>query len=198
MEREHYNQLPQAPLITGATYYMPESTVRRRVSMDSAAVEVMTDLLQIGAVTISAGTLISEAETSMKLHGVRALMVIDGQRRMLGIITASDILGERPLKLTHDRGLRHADISVGDIMTPTERIDAIEMNDVVHAKVGHILANLKHSGRQHALVIDQTADGRKVIRGIFSTTQIARQLGITLSTSEVGRSFADIEAAIGP
>ena len=37
-----------------------------------------------------------------------------------------------------------------------------------------------------------------MIRGIFSATQIGRQLGITLHTDAARRSFAEIEQAIGP
>ena len=38
---------------------------------------------------------------------------------------------------------------------------------------------------------------RSMVRGIFSISQIARQLGISLqSTGEVARTFAEIEAAL--
>jgi len=35
-----------------------------------------------------------------------------------------------------------------------------------------------------------------VIRGIFSATQIARQLGIALQTLELSQTFAEIDRAI--
>lgn len=198
MERKHFSPLPQSSLKTGATYYMPDPTMATRVTLNSPAIEVMTDLRRVGAVTVGADTLIDIAEQSMKIHGVRALIVVDERRRVLGIITATDIVGEKPLKLTHERGFRHDEITVQHIMTLAERLDVIEMSDVLLADVGHVLETLKQSARQHALVVDQDADGRQTIRGIFSATQIARQLGITLHTTEVGRSFAEIEAAIGP
>jgi len=34
------------------------------------------------------------------------------------------------------------------------------------------------------------------VRGIFSATQIARQLGVQLQTAEVAKTFAEIEAAL--
>jgi hypothetical protein len=44
----------------------------------------------------------------------------------------------------------------------------------------------------------EAASATRVVRGIFSLTQIARQLGLPEPTShDVARTFADIEAAIG-
>jgi acetyl-CoA carboxylase beta subunit len=59
------------------------------------------------------------------------------------------------------------------------------------------VATLKRAGRQHALVVDQASGGRQMVRGIFSLTQIARQLGIAVQTPAIGNTFAEIEAAIG-
>jgi len=46
-------------------------------------------------------------------------------------------------------------------------------------------------------VVDRATDGRPLVRGIFSATQIARQLDITPTPPEVGHTFAEIETAIG-
>jgi len=35
------------------------------------------------------------------------------------------------------------------------------------------------------------------VRGIFSLSQIARQLGVTIASTEVASTFAEIEAALG-
>jgi hypothetical protein len=45
-------------------------------------------------------------------------------------------------------------------------------------------------------VADLDAHGRQRVRGLFSLTQIARQLGLTLETSEVARTFSEIEASL--
>jgi hypothetical protein len=34
------------------------------------------------------------------------------------------------------------------------------------------------------------------VRGLFSATQIARQLGVVIATSEVARTFSEIEAQL--
>ena len=40
-------------------------------------------------------------------------------------------------------------------------------------------------------------DGKQTIRGILSTTQIAKQTGIHVDTSEYAGSFAELQASIG-
>jgi len=45
-------------------------------------------------------------------------------------------------------------------------------------------------------VVERDASGRQTVRGVFSATQIARQLGVAIPTSEVARTFSEIEAAL--
>ena len=58
-----------------------------------------------------------------------------------------------------------------------------------------VVETLRQSGRQHALVTDP--DG--CIRGIFSATQIARQLGVdpqSVNPAEIAQTFAEIETLL--
>ena len=114
----------------------------------------------------------------------------------IGIITASDLLGERPVQVAQRRGIRREELQVADVMTPAGLLDAIELSAVTRAEVGHVVATLRRNGRQHAVVVDHDADGRQRVCGVFSASQIARQLGIVLHGHEVARTFAEIEAAI--
>jgi CBS domain containing-hemolysin-like protein len=112
---------------------------------------------------------------------------------VLGVITAQDLLGERPMLAATGRGLRRDELSVADIMTPAEVVEVVSLDDVEHARVGHIVETLRRTGRQHALVVD----GERMVRGIFSVSQVARQLGVAIQPgAEVARTFAEIEAAI--
>lgn len=187
--------LPQSRLEATAGYRMPDPAMATRVAPDSPAIEVMTDLRRIAPVTIGSFAALDEANLAMIGHGVRSLLVVDGER-LLGIVTATDILGEKPVQLTNQRGLRHEEIAVRDIMTAVDQLEAIDLAAVLAARVGDVLETLKRAGRQHALVVDRDADGRQRIRGLFSLTQVARQLGVTPSTPDIGRTFAEIEAAV--
>ena len=195
-----YAPLRQSRAGPGETYRLQPPTKTVRVQAHSPATDVMTDLRQIAAVTTRSDATIGDARQAMIVHGVRALFVVDDERTLLGILTATDLLGERPLQIGQQRGLRHDEILVRLIMTPAERLEAMELEDVVRARVGDVVASLKLSGRQHALVTESAGGqgGTRIVRGIFSLTQIARQLGLPpQGEHDVARTFAELEAAIG-
>jgi CBS-domain-containing membrane protein len=157
----------------------------------------MTDLCRTTAVTIAYDALIDDANQRMIAHGVRTLIVVDDHRHMIGVVTSTDILGERPTQVMLDHNIRHAEIKVQHVMTPSNRLEVIDLPAVLKAHVGDVLETLKRSRRQHVMVVDQTSDGRHIVRGIFSATQIARQLNIAPLPQEVGHTFAELETAIG-
>lgn len=192
-----YQPLLHRPLASGAHFQSP-SYPSGRVRLDTSALEVMTDFRQVAAATIDPDAPLDAANRFMIRRGVRLLLVTDDRREILGLITATDILGERPVKFAIDRGVKRQDILVRDIMTPRERLEVLSYADTATAEVGHIVATLKAAGRQHALVAE-SADGgtREMVRGVFSLSQIARQLGIQLAWTEVARTLGEIEAALG-
>jgi hypothetical protein len=96
----------------------------------------------------------------------------------------------------HDRAIRRDELIVADVMTPCARLEVIELHDVERACVGQVVASLKSMGRQHALVVERDADGRQRLRGLFSATQIGRQLGEPFPVADVARSFAEVEQAL--
>lgn len=197
MEGEHYQALPQSKLTPDAAYHLPDPSVAPHVTPESPAVEVMTDLRRVAAVTVAFDALIDVANQKMIDHGVRTLIVVDDHRHVIGVVTSTDILGEKPMQIMRERGIRHAEILVHSVMTPADRLEVIDLQAVLKARVGNVQETLKRSRRQHALVVDRATDGRPLVRGIFSATQIARQLDIAPSPPEVGHTFAEIETAIG-
>ena len=68
---------------------------------------------------------------------------------------------------------------------------------MLRVEVGHIIATLSEANRQHALVVDRDRLTREdYVRGIFSATQIGRQLGRSIATFDVAHTFAEIEAEL--
>lgn len=192
-----YSPLRFDKLQPGVGYAQPTQAVPDKVTLDDAAASVMTDLTRVTAIIILPGDTVDEAHRRMIQRGVRMLLVVDQDRKVVGLITATDILGEKPVLAASERGLRRQEVMVRDVMTPQESLEVLNMADVHAAKVGHIVATLKQAGRQHAVVVDCDARGRQVVRGLFSATQVARQLGVTIQTSEVARTFAEIESTLG-
>lgn len=192
-----YAAIKPVALEAGIGYAQPTQAVLERVNIDSPAVDVMTDLTRVTAVIILPGDSVDEAHRRMIQRGVRLLLVVDADRRVHGIVTANDVLGEKPVRTAVQRGVPRSDVQVRDIMTPRAALEVLDMREVAAATVGHIVATLKAAGRQHTLVVDQDDKGNQRVRGVFSATQIARQLGIAITTEAVARTFADIEASLG-
>jgi CBS domain-containing protein len=167
------------------------------IGPDSPAVEAMTDFTRISVVTIAADATLANANTNMISRGVRLLLVKADDDRLLGLITARDIQGERPLQIAQTRGVRPAELLVSDLMVPANQIDIAYFREVVYARVVDILDAMKMQGRQHILVEDSDpVTGEARVRGIFSATQIGRLMGVPVQGFEVASTFAEIEAAL--
>ncbi len=206
MERD-YGALPIDELGAGAGFRRPTQPPSGRVTAASPALEVMTDLARVAPATIRPQAPLSGANQFMITRGVRLLLVVDDLENVLGVITATDILGERAMLAATQRGLRRDELTVADIMTGAGLVEVIALADVEGARVGHVVATLRRAGRQHALVVDydtlpparplEAPLRRTMVRGIFSISQIARQLGVALpAAGEVARTFAEIGSAI--
>ena len=186
-----YSPLPLSRLAPAAR--LPETELLERVTLDDPAFSVLTDLTQVIPATIGPDRSIDHANAMMLERRVRLLFVVGGDRFVTGVVTATDLLGEKPMRFVQERGGTRSDVLVSDIMTPFERMDAIDMQDVAQMRVGHIVATLKSVRRQHLLAADE---GGRRLRGLFSTSRIAKQLGVELTTSDIARTFAEIEAAL--
>ena len=197
MERTIYKPLPMTKMPPGVTCQAPGAHAPKPIKADAPAIEVMTDLRQVAAATVSAGTTLAHATQLMIARGVRLLIVVGAHRTVEGLLSASDTMSERPITLLRERGGRHGELTVADLMTPRSAIDVLDIAVVLRAEVGHIIATLKEAGHQHALVLERDhLTGEQVVRGIFSATQIGRQLGVPIFTFEVARTFAEIEAGL--
>jgi CBS domain-containing protein len=177
-------------------YTQPTQPLPDRVTLDDPAASVMTDLARVSAVVILPGDTVNEAHRRMIERGVRLLLVVDTNRKVVGVVTATDILGEKPVQAATARGMPREHVLVSDILLPQQDLEVLDMADVRVARVGHVVATLKKAGRQHAVVVEHDGQGRQTVRGLFSATQIARQLGVTIHTSEIARTFSEIEATL--
>ena len=168
-----------------------------QVGADSPAIEAMTDFARINVVAISGDALVDDANARMISRGVRLLMVVGKDDAVLGLITARDILGEKPMQVVQARGIKRDELTVSDLMTPVESIDTLYLSEVLNARVADILAALKKVGRQHILVEDNDpATGLPRVRGLFSATHIGRLLGVPVLGFDLPRTFAEIETAL--
>ncbi|MFM2407436.1 MAG: hypothetical protein RL358_178 [Pseudomonadota bacterium] len=193
---KEYVGISACSLQTGAGFVRPMQSLPERVKLSTSALDVMTDLTKVSVISVRAKTSMDKANAKMIRYGVRLLLVLDDNDLVVGLLTAADVLGEKPMSFLQTMGGTHADIMVRDIMTTQRELEALNLNDVKTAAVGDIVATLKQTHRQHALVVTVGADSKQVVCGLFSITQIARQLGAQTQTFELAHTFSEIEAVI--
>ncbi len=193
---KEYSVLPSSLLKSGSTFVHPVQKLPERVKLSDPATSVMTDLSKVSVVSVRTKTSMDKANAKMIRYGIRTLLVLDDNDQVAGMLTASDVLGEKPMRFLQNMGGTHADIMVRDIMTTQRELEVLKIEDVQNAHVGEIVASLKKSHRQHALVVSEAGDGKQAVCGLFSITQIARQLGAQVQSFELAHTFAEIEAVI--
>ena len=164
---------------------------------ESAAIEAMTDFARISAATIGTDASLEQTNATMIARGVRLLLVTTANGEVAGLVSARDLMGEKPIQVAQAKGLRVPELRVADLMCPVADIDKVDLEAVLRAKVNDIVETLRSLGRQHLLVQDaDPATGGPRVRGIFSATQIGRQLGAPVQGFDLARTFAEIEAAL--
>lgn len=192
----HYSALPLRKLANHIGYHRPHQMLPDHLTLDMPAIYAMTDLQRVAAVTVEPATRLDAANQKMIANQVRLLLVCRADNSVAGILTASDILGEKPVKYMHEVDCTYADIMVRDIMTAYDELDVLALGDIQMACVGDVVATLQQVARQHALVIDNDRYGLQRVRGIFSASHISRQLGMPIPESGRAHSFAELEQAL--
>ena len=191
-----YAPIPSRLMRAGTMVRQPTIETGARAQPADPATSVMTDLRQVPAVLVDPDVDIEAAMRIMIRRNVRSLFVVNVDNEILGLITATDLLGEKPMQHLARYGGRRNEIRVRDLMTPHARLEVLPMAEIEHARVGHVLATLDSAGRQHAIVVEHDRQGHEVVRGVFSASQLEKQLGQPVSAGAPARTFAEIEAAL--
>lgn len=190
---------------TLSTFRFPEGTCIAQaqphmgvpVTLASPGRAVMTDLTHVRAATIRPDMPLAEARQTMIHQGVRLLFVVSEMPCVDGLITSTDLEGERPMQQIARRGVKYEELVVSDVMSPLASLDAIDLEDLAHADVGKVVATLKQLGRRHMLVVQKAGTGHGPrVRGVISQTQIERQLGQRIDMVETAGSFAEISRSL--
>ena len=74
---DHYHILPSGHLESSATFHKPVQNLPERVTLNSPALDVMTDFKIVTAYTIFPLESIEEAQHKMIHRGVRLLLVVE-------------------------------------------------------------------------------------------------------------------------
>ena len=184
--------LPTRHLKAGTSIAQAHPWQYEPVTLASPALEVMTDLTQFKAASAMPSISLEQAEQKMIYLGVRTLFVVEDMPKILGLVTSTDLQGDKPLRLIEERRLARDRIMIADVMTPLADLDAIDFDSLRFASVSNLVATLKSFGRSHLLVVESPAEGPERVRGVISRAQIERQLGQRLEMTEVATNFAEL------
>jgi predicted transcriptional regulator len=189
--------LPTFRLEPGLSIAQAQPQPSTAVGLDSPALQVMTDLTLVKAATSRPSTSLPQAEQMMIYQGVRMLFVVSDMQSLEGLITSTDLTGDRAMRIVSERNVRHDELIVADVMTPLSMLDAIAFERMGSATVGNVIATLKRFGRNHLLVVQgATAQTPARVRGVISRAQIERQLGSPIDLTQIASSFSEIERAL--
>lgn len=162
-------------LVSLAGPLAPPQTGTWQVSLGDPARSVMTDFNEHSIVSVRADQPIDAALEHMRHAGVRSAFVLDEPRaRVLGLITAYDIMGEKPLRYAQEMVVGRDGVLVRHLMESTLDWSVLRLADVERATVAAVLDAFKRYGRTHLPVVADEPGGRTRLLGVFSSAKLLR------------------------
>jgi len=142
-----------------------------------AAMTVMTDFRERSSITVPDYHPIDTALEHMKHTGVRCAFAVDADNQVvIGMVTAYDIGGEKPLRLMRSMDVKRSEILVRDLMQPIKEWRVLHIQDLERATVAAVDHLFSESGLTHIPVVEQSQRGETRLRGLFSSAKIKRLL----------------------
>lgn len=191
-----YQILPHLLLSPGTTIRQAHSSKAKAITREDKADTVLTNFKNTQPFSITSTATMDEANNRMIACGVRLLFAAEADGVLHGIITYTDLFGEKSIQYIKEHGGSREDILVQDIMTPLSQLEALREEDVIKSSVGDIIETIKTVGRQHMVVIATGDENTQVITGLFSSTNIERLIGARIELSGRANTFADLERAL--
>lgn len=147
------------------------------VRASDPASSVMIDFRSRSSVTIAETASLDEALEHMKHVGVRCAFIVDDKRSaVVGMLTAYDILGEKPQQQMHFSGMTRDDLRVKDIMQILKDWQVTTIEDIESSSVGDVLQVFVKTDVTHLPVVEGTEHNEQRLRGLLSFAKVKRLL----------------------
>jgi len=157
------------------------------ISQDSPALSVFTDFTVNPPLIIESTTPAYEAEDFMLKAHVKLKLVVDEKNRFLGVVALEDL--KHPDLLVRMAAVSNRErLTIGDVMRPTDTLEALCYADLEQATIGEVVTSLREYNRQHCLVVDNALHQ---VRGLISVSEVARKLKVKIQPGHTS-SFADL------
>jgi len=113
----------------------------------------------------------------MKHTGVRSAFAIDHQNRVVvGMITAYDITGEKPMQYMQSAGIPRREVLVCDIMLTLSELRVVDIKQIERATVADVSNLFGEWPLTHVPVMETNEDGERRLRGLLSAAKVKRLL----------------------
>ena len=184
------------PLFTTTIRDIQRPSTVNELTLDSPAIEVLTDFTRQQPMMLEQSTSIDEAREIMRRTHTKMFLVIDAQESFRGVISLDDLVSEKVITKMGVSRQRREELTVEFVMTPRYRLEAIDLKVFQMATIGDVLARMQKYGEEHIIVVETCSES---IRGIVSAHGIARRLHKPVVINEQAILFSDIyEALAGP
>lgn len=176
-----YEALPTTAILPNKTmldaHHLPEL-----VHKEDPAMFVMSDFTQKPPHIIRPDDTMDHAINEMEVSGIHLLLVMNEDGYFQGILSSEDVWGEKPIKLIQERRIHRDQVLVKMIMVPYTEITALNIATIKTACVGHIVKTLAAHKQHYALAVASHENGStQIIRGIFTASQISKQLHVDVA-----------------
>ena len=140
------------------------------------AMSVMIDYRTRSSVTVSETAPLDKALEHMKHAGVKCAFVVDEKKTVIGMITAYDMLGEKPQQHMHFTSVAHNDVLVKDIMQKISDWRVADIKDIEQSTVEDVWEVFNETGMTHLPVMETTTSNEQCLRGLLSFAKVKRLL----------------------
>lgn len=164
---------------------------QRLASPDDPALGLLTDLQHSPCVVAHQQDGLDQTLHLMLRAGVRMVFVSDAEGTLVGVVTADDIQGERPVVHASARQMSRHELTVADVMVPVTQWDTVDLSTVRNASLGDV-AETMHQHDLRYLLVTQKKGGKTMLRGLFSATRLEMAMNTTIEPDLHSRSFAEL------
>ena len=169
--------------------------VQRSAQSHDPALSLFTDLHHSACVVASHRDGLQQTLHLMRRAGVRMVFVAGADGELVGMVTAEDLQGERPVLRASAHHVPHHELTLADIMVPVTQWDTVDIAHVRVAHVGDIVATMREHNLRYQRVTPKKA-GATVLRGLFSASRLEQALKTTIEPDLHSRNFAELELVL--
>lgn len=173
--------------------HLPQAS--QTATLTDSAISQMTDLRLAPCVKVDHRDGIAPTLHVMHRAGVRMAFVTGITGELIGLVTADDLQGERPMLRAMADHVCVEELALDQLMAPRAEWQVVDAWQVEHCRLGNVAATMREHGLRYLLVVERSAAGTQ-IRGLFSARRLELVLGVELASGPLSRSFAELEAAL--